>query len=150
MQDLTQCERDILDQAQSILMRHMRKGGVALESPEAVKQYLMLELSLERNEWFCVLLLDVRHRVLSFKRLFQGTISTAAVYPRVVIQEALAVNAAAMIIVHNHPSGCVTPSSADKTLTRKIQDALSFVDVQLLDHFVVGSETFSFAENGLL
>ncbi|WAH62224.1 DNA repair protein RadC (plasmid) [Pseudomonas silvicola] len=150
MQGLTKQELRIVDKARDILMAHMRKAGVSLESPEAVRRYLELELMNEPNEWFCVIMLDTRHRVITFERLFQGSISTASVYPRVIVQRALSENAAALIIAHNHPSGCPQPSQADRVLTARIKEALSLVEISLLDHFVVGQGVYSFAENGLL
>lgn len=151
MEDLTDYERNIVDQAKTILMHHLRKSGVRLESPEAVRRFLELELAGEENECFCVLFLDTRHRVLTFKRLFQGSISTASVYPRVIVQEALRCNAAAMICAHNHPSGDPEPSQADRSLTVKVRGALELIEVQLLDHFVIGHGSYaSFAERGLL
>ncbi|MGI1179007.1 RadC family protein [Pseudomonas aeruginosa] len=148
MQDFTDEERGIIAQALEILERKLQ-GKAALESPEAVRCYLRLLLGPERNEHFGMIFLDTRHRVLTYKSLFHGSISGASVYPRVVVQEALACNAAAVIAVHNHPSGCVEPSQADRSLTVKLQDALSLVEVRLIDHMVVShSGYFSFAERG--
>lgn len=151
MQHFTDEERGVIAQALEILGRDLRSRGSCLESPEAVRSYLALQLGGEPNEHFAMLFLDSKHRVITFKRLFQGTIDSASVYPRVIIQEALSCNAAAVIAVHNHPSGCVDPSQADRVLTTRIRDALSLVDVRLIDHFVVGGDNvFSFAERGLL
>lgn len=151
MQGLTVEEQRIVDQAKNILMAHMRTSGVPLVNPEAVRRYLELELAAEENEIFGVLFLDTQHRVLTFKRLFQGSISSASVHLRVIVQEALRCNAGAMIVAHNHPSGCPEPSQADRVLTVKIKDALELIEVRLLDHVVVGNNKFvSFAERGLL
>ncbi|KFJ91921.1 RadC family protein [Pseudomonas aeruginosa] len=150
MQHFTDEDRAVIAQALEILERKLQ-GTTALESPEAVRCYLRLQLGAESNEHFGMLFLDAKHRVLTFKRLFQGSIDSASVYPRVVVQEALACNAAAAIAVHNHPSGCVEPSQADRHLTVRLKDALSLVDVRLIDHMVVGvSRSYSFAESGLL
>jgi len=151
MLKLSEYERCIVDQAKTILMHHLAKPGAFLESPEAVRRYLELELAGEQNEFFCVLFLDVKNRVLSFKRLFQGSISSASVYTRVVVQEALQCNAAAMICAHNHPSGDPEPSQDDRIITNRVRDALKLIDVCLLDHFVIGHGKYtSFSERGLL
>ena len=95
--------------------------------------------------------LDTRHRVLADEILFRGTISGAAVYPRVVVQRALELNAAAAILWHNHPSGVAEPSPADAAITRRLRETLDLVEVRLLDHIVVGAgKTVSMAENGFL
>jgi DNA repair protein RadC len=95
--------------------------------------------------------LDNRHRVLYFEEMFQGTIDGSQIHPRVVLQRALEANAAAVILYHNHPSGVAEPSKADENITSRLKDALSLVDVRVLDHFVVGAEDVtSFAERGLL
>ncbi|NWL45449.1 DNA repair protein [Pseudomonas hunanensis] len=151
MLNLSDYERNIVDQAKTILMHHLAKPGVCLESPEAVRRYLELEIAGEQNECFCVLFLDAKHRVLTFKRLFQGSISSASVYTRVIVQEALQCNAAAMICAHNHPSGDPEPSQDDRVVTDRVRDALKLIDVRLLDHFVIGHGKYaSFAERGLL
>jgi DNA repair protein RadC len=124
---------------------------VALGSPEDTRAYLRLTLGDRRNEVFGCLFLDNRHRVRAVEELFQGTIDGAAVYPRVVVQRALEMNAAAVVFFHCHPSGVAEPSSADEALTRRLQDALMLVDVRVLDHVVVGAqESVSLAERGLL
>ncbi|WP_313479988.1 RadC family protein [Stutzerimonas kunmingensis] len=125
--------------------------GSSLECPQAVRDYLRLQLELEENEVFCAIWLDSRHRVISFERLFTGTIDSASVYPRVVAQRALRLNAAAVIVAHNHPSGDSRRSQADDRLTARLMDSLALIDVRLLDHFVVGhGEMQSYAESGLL
>jgi DNA repair protein RadC len=100
---------------------------------------------------FSCLYLDNRHRVLAFEELFRGTLNGTAVYPREIIKRALEHNAAAVILVHNHPSGVAEPSRADELLTTRVREALQLVDVRLLDHLVVGDgEVVSFSERGLL
>ena len=97
------------------------------------------------------LLLDTRHKVLAYEPLFRGTIDGASVYPRVVVQRALAANAAAVIFAHQHPSGNSEPSAADRAITRRLKDALDLIDIRVLDHFIIGEgRPYSFAENGLL
>lgn len=125
--------------------------GQPLGDPAAVRRYLAARLRDRPHEVFCCLYLDNRHRVLVFEELFRGTINGAAVYPREVVKQALAHNAAAVILVHNHPSGVAEPSRADEVLTRRIREALELVDVRVLDHLIVGDgEITSFCELGLL
>ena len=125
--------------------------GEALQSPRDTLDYLQACLRDRPYEVFCCLFLDNRHRVLAFEELFRGTLNGTAVYPREVVKRALALNAAAAILVHNHPSGVAEPSRADELLTQRMQEALSLVDVRLLDHIVVGDgETVSFSERGLI
>ncbi|KAB7627373.1 RadC family protein [Alkalilimnicola sp. S0819] len=125
--------------------------GEALGSPADTRAYLTAKLRHHPHEVFACLFLDNRHRVLAFEELFRGTIDAASVYPREVVKRALALNAAALILAHNHPSGVAEPSRADELLTRRLGEALGLVDIRLLDHFVVGDgEAVSFAERGLL
>ena len=113
--------------------------------------YLRLQLAQEKNEIFVALFLDTQHRVLAFEKLFQGTVDSTSVHPRVVIQRTLVHNAAAVIFAHNHPSGSVDPSTADKEMTEQLKQVLEIIDVRVLDHFIVSCEgIFSFAECGLL
>ncbi|MDY7219892.1 DNA repair protein RadC [Denitrificimonas sp. JX-1] len=121
----------------------------ALESPQAVRDFLKAKLRHEPHEVFACLFLDTKHRVLTFETLFYGTIDGASVYPRQVVKRALANNAAAVILTHNHPSGVAEPSQADKILTECLKEALALVDVRVLDHFIVGDgEPLSMVENG--
>lgn len=125
--------------------------GQGFSSPKMVKDYLRAELRHQPREVFSVLLLDNQHRLLGYHELFYGTIDGASVYPREVVKLALAHNAAAVILAHNHPSGVAEPSQADRRITARLQEALGLVDIRVLDHLVVGeSEVLSFAEHGLL
>lgn len=127
------------------------QAGVALDSPQTVKQYLRLLLGGKAYESFAVLFLDVKNRLIVCEELFRGTLTHASVYPREVVKSALRHNAASIILSHNHPSGNSEPSNADHALTQALQQALSLVDVRVLDHFVVaGKEVYSFAEHGKL
>ncbi|KIZ52042.1 MULTISPECIES: RadC family protein [Pseudomonadaceae] len=134
--------------------RHLAEGlkrDSALESPQQVRDYLKARLRHEPHEIFGCLFLDTRHRVLAFEALFHGTIDGASVYPRQVVKRALAHNAAAVILTHNHPSGIAEPSQADRLLTTRLKDALALIDVRVLDHFIVGDgEPLSMAEYGWL
>lgn len=116
-----------------------------------VKDYLVTELAGLEHEVFGILFLTNRHRAIAFRKLFTGTVNGCAVYPREAVKAALRHNAAAAILVHNHPSGVAEPSRADELLTTRLKEALALIDVQVLDHIVVGmAETVSFAERGLL
>ena len=125
------------------------KRSHALTSPQLTRQYLLAELSDMPYEVFALLLLDSQHRVMNFHQVSQGTINTAAIYPREVIKVVLEINAAAVILVHNHPSGLCEPSHADKVITERLVKALKLIDVRVLDHIVVGeTQICSFAERG--
>jgi DNA repair protein RadC len=134
--------------------RHLQESlerGEGLTSPELTRRYLLSCLRDQQQEQFACLFLDSQHRVIAFDTLFYGTIDAACVYPREVVKRCLHHNAAAVILAHNHPSGIAEPSQADQRITRRLVDALSLVDVRVLDHFVVGDgELVSFAERGLL
>lgn len=122
-----------------------------LKSTKDACDYVRLCLAREANEVFAAFFLDAKHRVLAFEKLFFGTINVTSVYPRVIVQRALANNAASVIFAHNHPSGQVEPSHADEELTDRLKRILEVIDVHVLDHFVVSVEgAFSFAELGLL
>jgi len=134
--------------------RHLRETlerGSALTSPDQTRDYLSARLRGYPHEVFACLFLDNRHRVIHFAELFQGTIDGATVHPREVVKQALAHNAAALIIAHNHPSGVAEPSQADQRITERLKAALALVEIRVLDHLVIGDgETVSFAERGLL
>ena len=143
-------EADILLMAQQLASQRLRRGR-SLTSPKAVFNHLQTLLGDYQHEVFALLLLDSKHRILTFQELFRGTLDATGVYPREVVKICLEFNAAAVILVHNHPSGDPEPSQADRTLTRKLQDALNLIDIRTLDHVVVGSEgCVSMAERGHL
>ncbi|MFT6916800.1 MAG: DNA repair protein RadC [Motiliproteus sp.] len=120
-------------------------------SPAETGRFLCSRLRDRDREVFAILLLDNQHRLLAYKELFEGTLDSAAVYPREVVKLALSSNAAAVILAHNHPSGVAEPSLADQQITRRLVDALALVDIRVLDHLVIGDpEPVSFAERGLL
>ena len=140
----------VLEMGRRHLWERLQRGD-ALGSPEDTRRFLSARLRDYPHEVFACLFLDNRHRVITFEELFRGTIDAASVYPREVVKRALTLNAAAIIIAHKHPSGVAEPSSADRALTRRLQEALQLVDIRLLDHFVVGDgPPVSFAERGLL
>lgn len=123
-----------------------------LSSPQQVRDYLRLKLAELPYEVFMVLLLDAQNRLIRAAEAFRGTLTQTSVYPREIVKLALAHNAAGVIFAHNHPSGVAEPSAADEQLTRSLKQALSLVDVRVLDHFIVAGQTqpLSFAERGLL
>ncbi len=126
-------------------------AGACIRSPADTEAFLLSRLRHLGHERFCCLYLDNRHRVLRFDELFRGTIDGTSVYPREVVKEALAVNAAAVILAHNHPSGVAEPSQADERITRRLKSALELVDIRLLDHLIIGDAgATSLASRGLL
>jgi DNA repair protein RadC len=125
--------------------------GEAIRSPEDTKVFLLARLRDRPHEVFCCLYLDNRHRILAFEELFRGTIDGTSVYPREVVKQALALNAAAIILAHNHPSGVAEPSQADERITRRVKSALELVDIRLLDHLIIGDGvSTSLASRGML
>jgi DNA repair protein RadC len=124
-----------------------------LASPAAVRTYLRLLMARLEYEVFVVLFLDVQNRVIACEEMFRGSLTQTSVYPREVVKRTLELNAAAVILAHNHPSGCVQPSRADEVLTQTLRASLALVDARVLDHFIVagnGNEILSMAERGLL
>ncbi len=140
----------VLEMSRRALKEELQRGD-ALNSPRAVRDYLQLLLGGRQQEVFLAMFLDTQHRVVAAEELFHGTLSQTSVYPREVVKRALVHNAAAVILAHNHPSGVAEPSQSDRLLTDALKQALSLVDVHVLDHFVVGAgQTLSFAEQGLI
>ncbi len=140
----------VLELARRALMQPLHSQPV-FDSPQAVRQYLQLQLGARPHEVFAVMFLDSQHRLIALEEMFRGTLSQTSVYPREVVMRALSLNAAAVVLAHNHPSGSTQPSRADQTLTQTLKSALALVDVRVLDHFVVTSaQTLSMAEQGLL
>ena len=125
--------------------------GVVIRSPLDTETFLLAKLRDLPHELFCCLYLDNRHRLLRFEKLFRGTIDGTSVYPREVVKQALDVNAAAVILAHNHPSGVAEPSQADERITRRVRAALDLVDIRLLDHLIIGDgSTTSLASRGVI
>lgn len=140
----------VMELARRAIAEQMQ-AGLSLSSPDMVKRYLRMKLGGQRHESFVVLFVDVKNRLITDKELFRGTLSHTSVYPREVVREALACNAASVMLAHNHPSGVAEPSTADLQLTQLLTQALALVDIRVLDHFVVaGPLVHSFAENGQL
>ncbi|NCA24347.1 MAG: DNA repair protein RadC [Betaproteobacteria bacterium] len=127
------------------------REGPPLASPDAVRDYLRLSIGVRPFEVFTALFLDARHHLILAEDLFRGSVAQTSVYPREVARRCLQINASAVVLAHNHPSGAVQPSQADRELTRALVAALALVDVRVLDHLVVTRvDVYSFAEHGLL
>lgn len=144
----------LIEQAIRIIQGRLKTPGIALTSPDLVRDYLTLQLAQFEEEHFSLILLDTKHRVIGFENIFRGTVDGASVYPRKIVKTALAYNAAAVILAHNHPSGNPEPSGADVALTEQLKESLALIDVRVLDHIIIGgcSQTLSvsFAERGLI
>ena len=148
---MTKAEKDTVIMLAMNMLSSRHHRGRPIRSPADTQAYLRLKLADVKTERFGCLFLDNRHRILGMRELFQGTIDGTSVYPRVVVQEALEVNAAAVILYHNHPSGVAEPSQADEMITRRLKSALELVDIRVLDHFVVASsDCVSLAARGLI
>ncbi len=143
-----------LQAALELARRHYQErmqSGCVLANPKATRDFLQMRLRDLTHEVFCCVYLDNRNRVTGFEELFRGTLDGASVHPREVVKQALARNAAAVILAHNHPSGVAEPSQADEIITHRLKEALGLVDIRVLDHIVVGDGSCeSFAERGLL
>lgn len=145
------CEDRTVSRALKLLETQMRKPGEAMTGAKQVRDYLRLLLAGEEREVFVCLFLNAQHRLIEAERMFYGTLTHTSVYPREIVKRSLQHNAAAVIFAHNHPSGEVKPSKADLQITSTLKEALQLVDVQVLDHFVVGeSAAVSLAELGQL
>jgi DNA repair protein RadC len=140
----------VMELARRALAEEM-KARDSMTSPAAVRGYLRLAMQDLGHECFYTVFLDAQNRVITAAELFRGTLTQTSVYPREVVKQALAHNAAAVILAHNHPSGVAEPSLQDQALTRTLAEALSLVDVKVLDHFIVApGACLSFAERGLI
>ncbi|OYU82495.1 MAG: DNA repair protein RadC [Burkholderiales bacterium PBB5] len=132
-------------------MKALLESPLVADKPSLVREYLVRHFHGYEAEAFVVLFLDCRHRLIAVKELFTGSLTQTSVYPREVVKHALALNAGAVILAHNHPSGTTEPSRADEFLTQTLKSALALVDVRVLDHVVVGGSTsLSMAERGLI
>ena len=143
-----------LEVARELLLRDLRermRRGPLMDSPQVIRDWLRLYCARLDREVFLVLYLDAQHQLIEAEELFRGTLTQTSVYPREVVKGALARNAGALALAHNHPSGLAEPSRADQQLTHNLKVALALVDVRVIDHFVVAGDTVvSFAEKGLI
>ena len=140
----------VMEMARRALAQGLHAGPV-FDSPGAVKNYVGLQLGNRPQEVFAVMFLDTRHRLVQWEEMFRGTLTQTSVYPREIVRRAMALNAGAVVLAHNHPSGVAEPSRADEFLTQSLQAALKLVDVRVLDHLIVGQgQVVSMSERGLL
>jgi DNA repair protein RadC len=140
----------VLELARRALAERLKERAV-FDSPDAVKHYLQLHIAARPHEVFAALFLDAQHRLIALEELFRGTLTQTSVYPREVVMRALHHHAAAVVLAHNHPSGCAEPSRADEALTQTLKAALALIDVRVLDHMIVTrGQTLSMAERGLV
>ena len=141
----------IIQQAFTILADRLKNDVAPLLSPALVRNYLTLKLAQEEREIFGVLWLNAKNQVICCENLFYGTLKSVEVHPREIVKLALKHNAAAVIYFHNHPSGNEMPSGADEKMTDRLKEVLDLIEVDSLDHIIVGhTKTYSFAENGLM
>lgn len=143
---------EIIKQALTILNKRLERTETCIITcPQNSKDFLVLKLAELEHEVFSIMFLDNRHQLIKYEEMFRGTIDGASVYPREVIKRALQLNAAALIIAHNHPSGISEPSTADEAITLRLKTALETVDIKLLDHIIVGNtSTVSLAKRGVI
>lgn len=138
----------VLEMSRRYLQEPLQKGLI-LTSAAQTKAFLLAKMHAYPHEVFAAILLDTQHQIICFHEFFFGSIDSANVHPRIIMQKVLRENAAAIILVHNHPSGDPTASISDKKITKKIVDAMQLIDVRVLDHFIIGyQKTTSFAEKG--
>ena len=147
----TENDNEILAKAANILLCRVSEQQDCFTLPEITKLFLKTKLGPLEHEVFACLFQNNQHRLIEYQEMFRGTIDGANVYPREVAKEALRLNAAAMIVAHNHPSGITEASHADRSITDKLKQALGLFDIRVLDHFIIGDdEPYSFAEHGLI
>ncbi|MCT4710734.1 DNA repair protein RadC [Enterobacteriaceae bacterium H11S18] len=148
---LSPCAQRTVRRALILLEQQLREPGASFTSTSTVRDWLRLQMTLLEHEEFTVLWLDNQHRLVAHETLFKGTINSTLVHPREVVKPGLRHNSAAAILAHNHPSGYAEPSDTDRRITQRLKEALTLVDIRLLDHLIVGGmEVVSFAERGWL
>jgi DNA repair protein RadC len=141
---------EVLECAEATLARRFRIGSPVLSRPDDVRAFLRFHLAHLPYEVFGCLYLDCRHRLIAREDLFRGTIDGTVVYPREIIRGCIRHEAAELLIYHNHPSGEAAPSKADVFMTGRVREAMEFIGVRLLDHWIVGQSVISMAELGLV
>jgi DNA repair protein RadC len=148
MINYSEYEQEAINVAVEAIRSRLVNGDI-MGSPTYVGNFLKMKLAHEPEEWFAVMFLTNQQQLISFQRLFRGTINASSVHIRVIARKALELNAAALVLAHNHPSGVSEPSGADMKITRDIKDALQVFDIKVLDHFIVTTDSVcSFAERG--
>jgi len=149
---LTPAQKRTITRATNIIQEQLAQYdvNVALSSSAIVKRFITMRIGASEHEQFLVLFLNSQNRMIADEVMFNGTVNAASVYPREVAKRALELNAVSVIIAHNHPSGAAYPSESDKVLTRSLKAALGLLDITILDHIIVGADTYSFAENRIL
>lgn len=148
---MTKEEKNIVSHAIAILDKQVKKNKFKISGSEDIINYLRLKIELHEREVFGVIFLTIKNDLIAFEEMFLGTLADSEVHPREVVKKALLLNAANVIFTNNHPSGNSDPSNADINITRKLKNALSLVDIQVLDHIIIGAGNYvSFADRGLL
>lgn len=147
---LSEKEQRTVDKAAKILERLAKYNSYTFTAPAHVIEYCRMNLRPHKTEQFFCLFLDSQHKLIVSEAVFSGTINSASVFCRPIVEKALMHNAAAVIFAHNHPSGDATPSDADIAITRRLKQALVLIDVTVLDHIVVGDNVVSFSNRGLI
>ena len=151
MKKLSRAKQDQVARALKVLEEHCQYNEQSFQSAIMAKNYFTLRLSDKQSEQFEVAFLTSQHRLIECETMFRGTINQAPVFPREIVRRALELNASAILLAHNHPSGIAEPSQADRNITERICEAAKLLDIRVLDHFIVGGiNTYSFAEHGLL
>jgi len=123
------------------ILKHRVCESECMSGTRDVKQYCQLAIANEPDEWFCCMFLNNQNQLITFEKLFRGTVDRTNVHPRVILRRALELNSAALILVHNHPSGSTTPSPSDISITKTLTNLLSEIDVKVLDHLIVTTST---------
>ena len=149
MSMFSKAEQSTIKRAMGYMLRELKTNPV-FSSPELVKDYMRLHYAGCEREEFAVIYLDAQHRLIECKTEFVGTLSQTSVYPREIVKRALLLNAASVILSHNHPSGNNEPSRADELLTQTLKSTLALIDCRVLDHLIVGHSVLRFAEKGLI
>lgn len=154
---LTHEQKIALENAKNILQQVMENTPVyntdikTFTDVNITEEYMKLLIGAEEREQFVVLFLNNQYQLIKSEVMFLGTVNQSPVYPREIIKTALEVNAVALILGHNHPSGCLTPSRSDIVITQKIQAAAELFDIRVLDHLIVqGTNAYSFAANDMM
>ena len=148
-QYITATTPEIIKEGRSRTRSTLKRGSEFIGGSQEAKEAIASKISSYQHEVFGCLFLDTKNCILEWKEMFQGTIDSTTVYPREVVKESLRLNAAKVILAHNHPSGNTDPSPQDIELTKKLKEILKIIDVKILDHIIVGDNLTSFADSGI-